>query len=49
MISLEELESYKGQGTSLVSFVLPPSAQLSNAIAKIRSELSTANNVQCRV
>jgi peptide subunit release factor 1 (eRF1) len=49
MTSIKELGSYKGQGTSLVSFVLPPTAQLSNAIAKIRHELNTADNVQCRV
>jgi|UniRef100_A0A6C0E994 peptide subunit release factor 1 (eRF1) len=49
MTSIAALGSYTGLGTSLVSFVLPPNAQLSQAIAKIRSELSTAANVQSRV
>jgi peptide subunit release factor 1 (eRF1) len=49
MISIADLASYKGQGTSLVTLTLPSTTQLSLVVAKIRKELSTATNVQSRV
>ncbi len=48
-ISIAKLTACKGQGTSLVTLTLPPNTKLPIVVAKIRSELATAHNVQSRV
>ena len=48
-MSITDLATYHGQGTSLVTFILSPTSQLSKATAQIRRELSTAANIKSRV
>jgi len=49
IMNITDLAAYHGQGTSLVTFILPHNAQLSKASSKIRRELSTAANIKSRV
>lgn len=48
-MNIKDLANCHGQGTSLVTFILPATSQLSKACTKIRHELSTASNIKSRV
>ena len=46
--TLEELEEYRGVGTTLVTLYVPPSKLLSDVAAQVRSEVGQAANIKSK-
>jgi peptide chain release factor subunit 1 len=46
--TLEELESYRGVGTTLVTLYVPPTRQLSDVAAMVRNEIGQASNIKSK-
>ncbi|MCA1811478.1 MAG: peptide chain release factor aRF-1 [Halobacteriales archaeon] len=46
--TLEELEQYRGTGTSLVTLYVPPTRQLSDVAAMVRDEIGQASNIKSK-
>ncbi|MEA3203652.1 MAG: peptide chain release factor subunit 1 [Thermoplasmata archaeon] len=46
--TLEELEQYRGTGTSLVTLSVPPTRQLSDVAAMVRDEVGQASNIKSK-
>ncbi len=46
--TLEELESYRGIGTTLVTMYVPPTRQLSDVAAMVRNEIGQASNIKSK-
>lgn len=46
--TLEELERYEGRGTQLISLYIPPDRQISDVMAYLRDEYSTAGNIKSK-
>lgn len=46
--TIEDLESYRGQGTELVTLYIPPTRQISDAAAMLRDELGQAANIKSK-
>ena len=46
--SLEELESYQGRGTELISVYIPPKRPISDVISYLRDELGTSSNIKSK-
>ena len=46
--TLEELEAYRGQGTTLVTLYVPPTRQLSDVAAMVRNEVGQASNIKSK-
>jgi peptide chain release factor subunit 1 len=46
--TLEELEQYRGQGTTLVTLYVPPTRQLSDVAAMVRNEVGQASNIKSK-
>ncbi len=45
---LEELESYKGRGTELITLYIPPDKNIADVANQLRSELSQASNIKSK-
>ncbi len=45
---LEELAKYQGRGTQLISLYIPPDRQISDVMAYLREEYSTASNIKSK-
>lgn len=45
---LEELEAISGRATELISLYIPPTRQISDAVAYLRSELSESSNIKSK-
>lgn len=46
--TLEELDSYRGVGTTLVTLYVPPTRQLSDVAAMVRNEIGQASNIKSK-
>jgi peptide chain release factor subunit 1 len=46
--TLEELEQYRGQGTTLVTLYVPPTRQLSDVAQMVRNEVGQASNIKSK-
>lgn len=46
--TLEELEQYRGVGTTLVTLYVPPTRQLSDVAAMVRNEVGQASNIKSK-
>lgn len=46
--TLEELGSYRGMGTQLVTLYIPPTRQISDAAGMLRDELGQASNIKSK-
>ncbi|HET6399273.1 MAG TPA: peptide chain release factor aRF-1 [Candidatus Thermoplasmatota archaeon] len=46
--TLEELESYRGQGTTLVTLYVPPTRQISDVAQMVRNEVGQASNIKSK-
>ena len=46
--TLDDLESYRGQGTTLVTLYVPPGRLLSDVAAQVRSEVGQASNIKSK-
>lgn len=46
--TLEELEEYRGQGTTLVTLYVPPTRQLSDVAQMVRNEVGQASNIKSK-
>ena len=46
---LKSLESARGNGTSMISLILPPRSQISLAAKMLADEYGTATNIKSRV
>ena len=46
--TLEELEQYRGTGTTLVTLYVPPTRQLSDVAAMVRNEVGQASNIKSK-
>jgi peptide chain release factor subunit 1 len=46
--TIEDLSSYRGQGTELVTLYIPPSRQISDAAQMLRDELGQASNIKSK-
>ena len=46
--TLEELDAYRGVGTTLVTLYVPPTRQLSDVAAMVRSEVGQASNIKSK-
>ncbi|KAJ4825442.1 Eukaryotic peptide chain release factor subunit 1-1 [Turnera subulata] len=46
---IKELEAARGNGTSMISLILPPGDQISRAIKLLGDEFGTASNIKSRV
>ncbi|HLF16700.1 MAG TPA: peptide chain release factor aRF-1 [Candidatus Thermoplasmatota archaeon] len=46
--TLEELEEYRGQGTTLVTLYVPPTRQLSDVAGMVRNEVGQASNIKSK-
>ncbi|MEA3142793.1 MAG: peptide chain release factor subunit 1 [Thermoplasmata archaeon] len=46
--TLEELEQYRGVGTTLVTLYVPPTRQLSDVAAMVRDEVGQASNIKSK-
>ncbi|PWA70212.1 eukaryotic peptide chain release factor subunit 1-3 [Artemisia annua] len=46
---IKELESARGNGTSMVSLIIPPNDQISRVTKLLREEYGTASNIKSRV
>lgn len=46
---IKRLESIKGNGTSMISIILPPKSQISEARTMLEKENGTASNIKNRV
>ncbi|KAI8893017.1 peptide chain release factor eRF1/aRF1 [Globomyces pollinis-pini] len=46
---IKELESARGNGTSMISLIIPPKQQISKTVHKLTDEYGTASNIQSRV
>ncbi|HEX2066299.1 MAG TPA: peptide chain release factor 1, partial [Candidatus Thermoplasmatota archaeon] len=46
--TLEELEQYRGAGTTLVTLYVPPTRQLSDVAAMVRDEIGQASNIKSK-
>jgi len=45
---LEDLESYKGRGTELITLYIPPDKNIADVASQLRSELSQASNIKSK-
>ncbi len=46
--TIEELGSYRGMGTELVTLYIPPTRQISDAAAMLRDEIGQASNIKSK-
>ncbi|KAL6574246.1 Ethylene-responsive transcription factor 13 [Orobanche hederae] len=46
---IEELEEARGNGTSMISLIMPPGDQMSRVAQMLRDEFGTASNIKSRV
>lgn len=46
--TLEELESFRGNGTTLVTLYVPPTRQLSDVAGMVRDEIGQASNIKSK-
>lgn len=46
--TIEELGSYRGMGTELVTLYIPPTRQISDAMAMLRDEIGQASNIKSK-
>jgi peptide chain release factor subunit 1 len=46
--TIEELASYRGMGTELVTLYVPPTRQISDAMAMLRDEIGQASNIKSK-